>query len=194
MMKIIYVLLGIVLLAFVASQLYGLYIQNGIETYPYTLSKKYDAFEIRDYEASLFTSVTLSTSEYKEAGSKGFSILGGYIFGKNASNEKIAMTTPVSMSIEDSITMMFMVPKTIKKEKLPKPNASSIVFKESPAKKLAAITFSGWASKEKIENYKQKLIVALEAEGISHTQRFYFFAYNSPYEFFNRRNEVVVEL
>jgi hypothetical protein len=32
------------------------------------------------YEASLFTAVKLSTKEFKEASSQGFSILAGYIF------------------------------------------------------------------------------------------------------------------
>jgi hypothetical protein len=42
---------------------------KNIETYPYVVDKKYDTFEIRSYEASLFT-VKLSTKEFKEA-SKG---------------------------------------------------------------------------------------------------------------------------
>lgn len=168
--------------------------QKNIESYPYEVLKKYDSFEIRSYEATLFTSVKLSTKGYKNSSSKGFSILAGYIFGDNEKNEKISMTSPVAMSLEDSMTMMFMVPKEYKKETLPKPNQSSIEFKEEPAKTVAAITFSGWADDEKIEKYKQKLIAALEAEGISYSNRFYFLGYNPPYEVFNRKNEVIVEL
>jgi hypothetical protein len=61
----------------------------------------------------LFTAVKLSTKEFKEASSQGFSILAGYIFGGNKENEKIAMTSPVTMSLEDSMTVMFMVPKKV---------------------------------------------------------------------------------
>ena len=104
------------------------------------------------------------------------------------------MTSPVAMKLEDSMTMMFMVPKELKKEMLPKPNQSLIEFKEEPAKTVAAISFSGWANDKKIEKYKQKLQSALDAEGIAYTERFYFFGYNAPYEFFNRKNEVIVEL
>jgi hypothetical protein len=43
------------------------------------VDKKYDTFEIRSYEASLFTAVKLSTKKFKEASSQGFSILAGYI-------------------------------------------------------------------------------------------------------------------
>lgn len=193
-MKTLLIIIGVILLAFIIVQLYAINGQRNIETYPYEVNKKYDDFEIRSYEAALFTSVKLSTNTYKDASSKGFSILAGYIFGGNEKNEKIAMTSPVAMSLEDSMTMMFMVPKNFKKETLPQPNQSQIKFKEEPAKTVAAISFGGWADDEEIEKYKQKLKSALDAEGITYANRFYFFGYNPPFEVFNRKNEIVVEL
>ncbi len=193
-MEILLILPGVILLAFIIIQLFAMSGQRNIETYPYIVNKKYDNFEIRTYEASLFTSVKLPIKNYKEASGKGFSILAGYIFGGNERKEKISMTSPVAMSLEDSMTVMFMVPKKFKKETLPQPNQSQIEFREEPAKTVAAITFDGWASDEKIEEYKEKLKVALDAEGITYTNRFYFFGYNPPYEVFNRKNEVIVEL
>ncbi len=193
-MKKLLILLGVILLVIIIIQLFAMSAQKNIETYPYVVNKKYDAFEIRTYEASLFTSVQLSGNKYKDASSEGFSILAGYIFGGNEKNEKIAMTSPVAMSLEDSMTMMFMVPKKFKKEMLPQPNQSKIKFREEPAKIVAAITFGGWANDEKIEKYKQKLKSALDAEGITYTNRFYFLGYNPPFEFFNRKNEIIVDL
>lgn len=193
-MKIASILLGILFVAFIVIQLFALKSQKNIETYPYEVTQQYNDFEIRTYESTLFTSVKLSTKNYKESSSRGFSILAGYIFGDNDRNEKIAMTSPVAMSLEDSMTMLFMVPKKFNKETLPKPNQSQIVFKEEPAKTVAAISFKGWADDEKIKTYKQKLITALEKEGVLISNRFYFLGYNAPYEFFNRKNEVIVEL
>ena len=193
-MKIVIIALIVILLAFIFIQLYFIHIQRNIERYPYVVKKKYKQFEIRSYETTLFTSVRLSTKGYKNSSSKGFSILAGYIFGNNERNEKISMTSPVSMSLEDSMTMMFMVPKKFKKDMLPKPNQTGIEFKQEPAKTLAAIRFSGWANDTKIEKYKQDLKAALDAEGIKYTNQFYFFGYNAPYEVFNRKNEVIVEL
>lgn len=193
-MKIASILLAVVLVAFIVVQLFALNSQKNIETYPYEVTKTYDAFEIRSYESTLFTSVKLSTKNYKESSSKGFSILAGYIFGDNDRNEKIAMTSPVAMSLEDSMTMLFMVPKKFNKETLPQPNQSQILFTKEPAKTVAAIAFKGWADDEKIERYKQELILALDTQGISYTNRFYFLGYNAPYEVFNRKNEVIVEL
>jgi hypothetical protein len=193
-MKTILILVAVVLLAFIIVQLYAINGQRNIETYPYVVNKKYNAFEIRSYEATLFTSVQLSGNTYKEASSKGFSILAGYIFGGNNKKEKIAMTSPVAMSLDDSMTMMFMVPKKFKKETLPQPDQSQIKFREEPAKTVAAISFGGWANDEKIEKYKQQLKSALDAEGITYTNRFYFLGYNPPFEIFNRKNEIIVEL
>ena len=193
-MKTLLIIVGIILLAFITIQIFAWNGQRNIETYPYVVNKKYDAFEIRNYEASLFTSVQLSGNKYKDVSSQGFSILAGYIFGGNENGEKIAMTSPVAMSLEDSMTMMFMVPKKYKKETLPQPNQSQIQFREESAKTIAAITFGGWANDEKIERYKQKLKSALDAQNITYTNRFYFLGYNPPYEVFNRKNEIIVEL
>jgi len=121
-MKIVSILIGVLLLIFIGVQLFALKSQKNIETYPYKVTKVYDNFEIRNYESTLFTSVKLSTKNYKESSSKGFSILAGYIFGDNDKNEKIAMTSPVAMTLEDSMTMLFMVPKKFEKETLPQPN------------------------------------------------------------------------
>ena len=193
-MNILLTLLGVIFVALFLIQLFALNVQRSIETYPYEVNKKYDTFEIRKYEATLFTSVKLSAKGYKKSSSKGFSILAGYIFGNNERNEKISMTSPVAMTLEDSMTMMFMVPKELKKEMLPKPNKSLIKFKFEPEKTLAAINFNGWANEKKIEKYKNKLITALNVEGLTFSDQFYFFGYNAPYEIFNRKNEVLVEL
>jgi len=193
-MIILLIILGVIIIAFIAVQLFALSSQRDIEVYPYVVSKKFENFEIRSYQATLFTSVKLSTKGYKNFSSKGFSILGGYIFGNNERNEKIAMTSPVAMKLDDSVTMMFMVPHKLEKEMLPKPNQSNIEFTEEPAKTVAAINFKGWANDEKIEKFKQKLKSSLDAKGIPYANQFYFLGYNAPYEVFNRKNEIIVEL
>lgn len=192
-MKALYITLGIIGVIFIVIQLFAWRSRHNIETYSYTVEKSYPSFEIRNYEATLFTSVKLPPSDYKASSSKGFSILAGYIFGGNEKNEKIAMTSPVAMSLEDSMTMMFMVPKS-KLKSLPRPNATQIKFRQEPAKRVAAVCFGGWANDEKIEKYKEQLLAALKKEGIEYSNRFYFLGYNPPYEVFGRKNEVIVEL
>ncbi|MEM9823417.1 MAG: heme-binding protein [Bacteroidota bacterium] len=198
MKKIMYIALGVifslVIVLFITVQLFFSNEQRNIEMYPYTVKKVYDDFEIRDYESTLFSTVKLSEGEYEKASGNGFSILAGYIFGDNERNESIAMTSPVAMSLEDSMTMMFMVPKQYTLETLPKPNQTGINFQQEPAKTVAAITFGGWSDNEKIEQHKDRLVAALDAEGLTYSDRFYFLGYNPPFEVFNRRNEVIVEL
>tara|TARA_B110000459_G_scaffold41830_1_gene45625 strand:- start:2741 stop:3340 length:600 start_codon:yes stop_codon:yes gene_type:complete len=193
-MKIVSIILGIIAVAFISVQIFALKSQKDIETYSYVVNKKYDQFEIRRYEATLFSSVKLSSTSYKKASSEGFSVLAGYIFGNNKRNEKIAMTSPVAMTLEDSSTMLFMVPNKFNKETLPQPNESKIKFQKEPAKTVAAIQFKGWANDKKIQKYKQKLIAALDKKRIIHTNQFYFLGYNAPYEVFNRKNEIIVKL
>ena len=81
-MKTTAIILGILLALFFGLQIYS-YVSNGnIEKYSYTVLKEYDDFEIRNYDAGLFTSVKLDTDSYNEASGKGFSILGGIFLGK----------------------------------------------------------------------------------------------------------------
>jgi len=192
--KAVLIVLGVVIALFLISQFYFMNAQNNIEQYPYKVEKTYEGFEIRNYEGALFTSVKLATNNYDKASSKGFSILAGYIFGDNSDNEKIAMTSPVAMTLEQNTEMLFLVPKDYTKENLPKPNDKNIEFKEINAKKVAAISFGGWANDDKIATYKSKLIKLLDKENIEYTNKFLFLGYNAPMEVVNRKNEVIVEL
>ena len=193
-MKILIGIFGIIIILFVISQLFFLNSQRNIETYAFKIIDTYETVEIRQYEASLFTSVEIPSNNYRKTSSKGFSILAGYIFGGNDKKEKIAMTSPVAMSLKDAATMMFLVPKKYTRDNLPVPNDSSIEFKDMPEKKVAAISFSGWANDSKIASFKKKLIDVLESKGIQYTDNFYFLGYNAPMEVFNRKNEIIVEL
>lgn len=165
-----------------------------IESLKYEVLKKYDEFEIRKYEAANFSYVKMNANSYKESSGKGFRTLAGYIFGGNEENKKIAMTSPVEMELEDSITMKFMIPSDINPKDLPKPNNKNVKFITEKEKVVAAIRFGGWASDSKIEKYKKQLIELLSAKGIKHNNKFSYFGYNPPYEVINRRNEIIVEL
>ena len=193
-MKIILIIFSIIVILFVITQLFFLNSQRNIETYSFKVIDTYETIEIRQYEASLFTSVQMPSNNYRKTSSKGFSVLAGYIFGGNDKEEKIAMTSPVAMSLKDSTTMLFLVPKKYTRDNLPVPNDSSIEFKDIPEKKVAAISFGGWANDSKIASFKKKLIDVLESKGIQYTDNFYFLGYNAPMEVFNRKNEIIVEL
>ena len=192
-MKIVIIIISILLLIVIA-QIYLSRSTQQTEQHNYKVIKKFDKFEIRKYDAALFSSVKLNKKGYKESSSEGFRILAGYIFGDNAAKEKIAMTSPVVMELGDSSKMMFMVPKNYNLKNLPNPNNSKIVFEKEEVKIIAAIRFDGWADDEKIEKYKTILMNELANEKLNFINKFSFLGYNPPYEVMNRRNEIVVEL
>ncbi|MDA7722037.1 heme-binding protein [Schleiferiaceae bacterium] len=165
-----------------------------IEEYPYEVINTYQSFEVRQYEEALFTSIRLNSTSYKQGSSKGFSILANYIFGGNDRKQRIAMTSPVTMTLEDNMRVMFMIPNSLERDDMPLPNDRLIDFILEPKKTLAVVTFGGWASDKKIAKYKSRLTEALSNEGIQHENKFFVFGYNPPYEIFNRRNEVAVEI
>jgi hypothetical protein len=193
-MKIILTIAMICFTLIVLGQAYVSISGRKSETLPYQVVKKFKGFEIRNYESALFTSTTLPYTNYKEASGKGFRILAGYIFGGNEREEKIAMTTPVTMELGDTMKMMFMVPAEKSLESLPKPANSKIAFEIVKPRTMAAIEFNGWASDESIEHNKQKLIQLLAQHNLKHTERFLLMAYNPPYQLANRRNEILVAL
>ena len=104
------------------------------------------------------------------------------------------MTSPVAMTLEDNMRVMFMIPHSLDRGDIPMPNEKSIDFVMEPKKTLAVVTFGGWTSDKKIAKYKSRLTEALSNEGIRYENKFFIFGYNPPYELFNRRNEVAVEI
>lgn len=193
MKVILIVLLGLAVL-FVIGQLWVSRSSKNIETHSYKVVTEFGDIDIRAYETANFAYVTMPASSYKVSSSKGFRMLAGYIFGGNETGEKIAMTSPVKMTMADSVTMQFMVPERYSLEDLPTPENTAVRFKKEEGKTMAAIRFGGWASDKKIEEHTRNLRDFLEQEGITHFGNFSYLGYNPPYELFNRRNEVVVEV
>lgn len=193
-MKITMIIIISILSILVVAQILISKNTRDTEQHKYIVLKKFEKFEIRKYEAAIFSSIKLNANSYKETSGKGFRILASYIFGDNESNAKIAMTSPVVMEISDTSKMSFMVPKEISLENLPKPSNKEIIFEKQNEKIMAAIQFDGWADDEKIEFYKSILIEELSKQKIAHHNKFSFLGYNPPFDLYDRRNEVVVEL
>lgn len=178
----------------VASQVWAKSVSANIETHPYKIIQAYEGFEIRKYAPANFSYVTMNSDDYDEVSSKGFRELAGYIFGGNEEQAEIAMTSPVTMEMDETITMKFMIPSKYRLSELPEPNSKLVHFKHEPEKTVAAIEFGGYADDTKIQLFEEILTKLLKKEGIQHQGDFSFLGYNSPFEFFNRRNEVIVEV
>jgi hypothetical protein len=121
--------------------------------------------------------------------------LAGYIFGGNEGGQKISMTTPVRMDINDSnASMSFVMPSTYNSGNLPKPNYKQVMIKTVPDEFVAAYRFGGFASDKDIDTNTRKLIKVLTDSKISFYGNFRLLAYNPPFQLINRRNEIIVNV
>ena len=196
-MKILLILLSLLLIAFVIIQVFAIKGQQNIETYAYKVNKKYNTFEIRSYEATLFTSVTLSTKGYKNSSSKGFSILAGYIFGKNDLSKNIAMTAPVQISQnKDNPVMAFSMPSKYDIDELPKPYDESVEIILNPEMRVAVMSFSGLSGKRKVTKLINKFKKLINSKGIDSGGEVTLALYDNPGTTlpFKRRNELWFDL
>jgi len=179
------------------------------ETPKYSVTKRQNEIEIRHYPAYIQAEVVIDDMKYKSAIEKGFTVLAGYIFGNNVSkqriemtspvqasqSEKIAMTTPVTVTGESSFTVAFIMPSAYTLETLPQPKDSRVHFKTIPARSLAAIRFSGFFRQDTIQKNKQHLTQWLQGEGIETEGDFIVAGYNPPWvPGFLARNEVLIQI
>lgn len=182
-------------LLFIVFQIYTSMATGKSETQIYKVIKVEKDFEIRFYPSTTMATITSSAKTYKELGSSGFTKLAGYIFGGNTDKKQIAMTSPVHMEINDSVSSMsFVMPANYTKDNLPLPNNSDVTIKTVPDEYVAAITFSGFASQEAIKKHTSILENALKEQHLSYYGHFRYLGYNPPYQLFGRRNEIIVAL
>jgi hypothetical protein len=179
------------------------------ETPKYSVIKKQNEIEIRQYPAYIQAEVVIDEKQYQSAIEKGFNVLAGYIFGNNVSKQKIdmttpvqasqseiiAMTTPVTVTGESNFTVAFIMPSAYTLETLPQPKDSRVHFKLIPARSLAAIRFSGFFRQDTIQKNKQHLGRWLEEKGIDTDGDFIVAGYNPPWvPGFLGRNEVLIQI
>lgn len=194
-MKTFLIILGILTVLFIIFQAYTTMATNKSEEQPFKVIKTETDFEIRFYPSVTMATITSSAKSYKELGSSGFRKLAGYIFGGNDAKKQIAMTAPVHMDINDSMSSMsFVMPSTYNADNLPKPNDATVNIKKTADEYVAAIKFGGFASDSDIKNQTETLKNALKAAGISYYGNFRYLGYNAPYQLVGRRNEVIINV
>lgn len=186
-----------------------------VEQADYTVVKKMNDYEIREYPAHIVAQTTVQGS-YRESMSSGFSIVAGYIFGGNTKKENIAMTTPVvaqkgkidkvsesiamtapvvATSDGDSQIISFGMPRSYTLETLPTPNDSRVKIVTIPVKKYAVMQFSWYRSDARVKSMQNKLLSALARDGVVAEGSVAYAGYNAPWTPpWMNRNEVLVEV
>ena len=150
-------------------------------------------FEIRFYPSALLATVYSDANTYRELAYPGFRKLAGFIFGGNDSEMKISMTSPVHMDM-NTASMSFVMPSSFNEENLPKPDDSGIKIERTDDAYVAALRFGGYASDKDIRNYSERLKSILEEKGIKYYGNFRYLGYNPPFQFFGRKNEIIVNV
>lgn len=166
---------------------------NKTEQQKYTLVRQYKDFEIRFYPSATIATINSNAKSYKELSGPGFRKLASYIFGGNEKKESIAMTAPVQMDINDSIsTMSFVMPSEYSMDELPKPSDPNVTITSTTDEYVAVIKFGGYASDDTMKEYSEKLQSLLKENGITSYGNFRFYGYSPPFQTIGRRNEIVI--
>ena len=168
-----------------------------IETPKYTLIKKENGFEIREYGPMIIATTNVK-SDYSDATSTGFRRIASYIFGGNSASMSIAMTAPVltnTPDTEDFYEIQFVMPSEHLMEDLPQPNSQNVTLKKVKLGRTAVLRFGGWATKNRASHYQNKLGDLLAANGYTVNGTFMVAQYNSPWAIPPlRKNEIIVQI
>lgn len=174
----------------------------------YTLLRTVDTVEVRRYESYLVAETVVSATA-REAGSQGFRILAGYIFGQNKGSRKIEMTAPVAQTptriamtapvaqspSAGGYLIQFAMPGEWTLETLPEPIDSRVTLRAIPARTVAVIGYSGTWSQTRYEENLKKLKDSLEQIGLQWHGEPMWARYDPPWKpWFLRRNEIWLEL
>lgn len=166
-------------------------------------------FEVRDYPAMVVAEVAV-TGGQKEAASKGFRLLAGYIFGGNARTQKLAMTAPVvqSPASGEKIAMTapvlqtggngkwvirFIMPSGSTLATLPRPTDPKVQLRTIGAARLAVVRFSGLARQDDVAARTLTLMQFVKANHLQPLGIPSLAQYDPPWTpWFMRRNEVLM--
>ena len=185
-MKLITIASIIILLLLFAKNLFSV-----VAAENYTVIKKLDNIEIRQYKNSIYASYIPKNEKERN---NSFKKVASFIFGDNTSNKKISMTSPVVIKIHNDYEMAFLMPEQYSLENLPRPSNKEINIYTEPGVLKACIEYSGYTNNS-VENKKiNELKKILLKYSYNHENDFEVLVYNSPFDFLNRRNEITVTI
>lgn len=152
-------------------------------------------FELRDYPPLVVAEVSHSGSRERASGAS-FRRLAAYIFAQDrpAGGEKIAMTAPVLQeeTAPGEWRMRFVMPSKYTLETLP-PAPSDITLTQMPARRMAAVRFSGNGSGRDLSLMEARLRDWLATQGLMPAGEAEYAFYDAPMVPGPlRRNEVLI--
>ncbi len=166
----------------------------------YETVRKDGDVEIRDYDAMIIAE-TVKSGYHEKARRAGFETLYDFIRANNRSGKKIAMTTPVLQQLSEGEgrskgwAVRFVMPKKYTKASLPTPVSDEVTIEEIPARRMAAVSFSGSFTASLASKKLMALYNYLADEGLKQKGDPIYAFYNPPWvPGFMRRNEILIEV
>jgi len=156
----------------------------------YEIIDKNDIYEIRKYSASLAVeTLTLGIDS-------NFRKLFNYISGRNDTEEKIKMTTPVTQVEKNgNMSMQFYLPSKFNSENVPNPSREDVKIINIKGGYYAVLRYSGRASDGNFLKHKKILENELQKKKISIISPPIRATYDSPFTLpTNRRNEAMFKV
>lgn len=154
------------------------------ETQPYELIENFEEAELRFYPPVM-----------KIQSNGDFGSLFRYISGGNETGAKIAMTTPVQMgNTSGDQVMQFVLPSNYTSENTPQANSKNVTVLESEQGHYIAIQYGGYTMDWREKKAAQKLRDIAQKYNLQLTGEPILMVYNSPYQVFNRKNEVLYKV
>jgi len=188
--------LGIILLFGVGATLVGCQAtRSGYESAPYQVVRTDGKFELRDYPLLAVVVTPMAASGNSDDGS--FMRLFRFITGANAAKQKIAMTTPVFMSGDDTNRIMaFVLPAKLKAATAPQPADAAVAVRELPGGRFAVLRFSGGRNTKREVATLARLRAWLATQGLTAADASPVYGYFDPpwTPSFLRRNEVMLRI
>lgn len=199
-----WIIAGMVVLG---AALWGPIVSN-VEQPKFVVLEKQDSIEIREYAPMIVAEADVS-GEREKAIREGFRTIADYIFGNNASAQKLAMTAPVTQQGSEKVMsapatqqaeggswrVRFFMPASYAMETLPKPKNPAVKLKEIAGRRFAVIRFSGSAGDDSLELHTAELNKFVSEKNLKVAAAPMFAFYNPPWTLpFLRRNEIMVEI
>ena len=158
------------------------------ESHSYKTLFEEDNFEIRNYDP------VMKARTFSNTGSN-FGKLFRYISGYNEGNQKIEMTTPVYMKEDKGIEMMeFVMPSSFNEDNISQPFSKDVELYLDKGGVYASVSYSGYSNENKRKKHTASLEKKLKEMDVEKKGEFLYLSYDSPYKFYNRRNEVIVRV
>jgi hypothetical protein len=172
-----------------------------IETPSCKLVEKRDGYELRLYpEGQIWVQTVVEDSSFTVATTVGFYRCFNFISGQNEKKMEIEMTGPVLIKPVPEVSgysISFFAPSRFSSAAdLPRPNNPLVNFVETKETLQAVLgPFGGFPGASDYEKKWQQLKTKLDTDGVKYDESSVVYAgYSSPFEIFNRRQEVHVTL